>query len=292
MGISEIRQFYAEEVRAVANIQSPVLMEAFATVARERFLGPGPWQIPCPNPDNLTSATYRTTEDADPRHVYHDVLVAIDAARELNNGHPSSLAFWIDMLSLREGDHVFHLGCGVGYYTAIMAQVVGPSGRVFAVEIDPELASRACANLAHLRHVHVMAADGIGYEPGECDAMFINAGVTHPQRAWLDQLRPQGRLIFPLTATGDDNQQSGGGMLKVVRQAGGYTARFISGVGIFPCMNGRNTTLNERLRKSFAAGPQVWQKVRSLHLEPHATGDTCWLHTDEFCLSMAPNASE
>ncbi len=120
MRLDEIRRFYAEEVRAAANLHSQPLVEAFATVPREQFLGPGPWRIRCPNPDNLISTTYRTTEDADPKHVYHDVLVAIDAARELTNGHPSSVAFWLDMLCLREGDHVFHLGCGVGVYNRLM----------------------------------------------------------------------------------------------------------------------------------------------------------------------------
>ena len=30
-----------------------------------------------------------------------------------------------------------HIGCGVGYYTAIIAEVVGPNGGVIGVEIDP-----------------------------------------------------------------------------------------------------------------------------------------------------------
>lgn len=39
------RRFYAEELRAVAGIRSDALVEAFATVPREAFLGPGPWQV-------------------------------------------------------------------------------------------------------------------------------------------------------------------------------------------------------------------------------------------------------
>ena len=40
-----IRQFYAEELLAVCNLQSAALVRALATVPRERFLGPGPWRI-------------------------------------------------------------------------------------------------------------------------------------------------------------------------------------------------------------------------------------------------------
>ena len=63
---------------------------------------------------------------------YHNLLVALDATRSLNNGLPGSLARWIQALDLKTEDRVFHLGCGVGYYTAIMADVVGPDGSVVA----------------------------------------------------------------------------------------------------------------------------------------------------------------
>ena len=39
------RHFYAEEIRLAANVQSPALVEAFAQVPREKFMGPAPWQI-------------------------------------------------------------------------------------------------------------------------------------------------------------------------------------------------------------------------------------------------------
>src|SRR5919198_1100825 len=120
MNLEEIRRYYAEEIRAVANIQTEALVKAFATVPREHFLGPGPWQIA--NPDSWVAMTgagakgqgnYRTTPDDDPKHLYHNVLIAIDAERMLNNGQPSGLAMWIDALELRAGDHVVHVGCGV-----------------------------------------------------------------------------------------------------------------------------------------------------------------------------------
>jgi protein-L-isoaspartate(D-aspartate) O-methyltransferase len=54
------------------------------------------------------------------------VLVAIDEKRLLNNGPPSFLAILIEALALQEGDHVVHVGCGTGYYSAILAEFVGP----------------------------------------------------------------------------------------------------------------------------------------------------------------------
>src|SRR5437867_8547854 len=79
-----LRQFYAEELRALADLQSEALLRAFAKVPREHFLGPGPWQVKSPGFEG-----YWTTKDADPKQLYHNILVAIDPSRLLNNGHPS-----------------------------------------------------------------------------------------------------------------------------------------------------------------------------------------------------------
>jgi protein-L-isoaspartate(D-aspartate) O-methyltransferase len=124
----------------IRDLQSEALVAAFARVPREQFLGPGPWQILSPGTDG---SAYRTTTDNDPAHLYRDVLVAIDPSRRLNNGQPSYLASCIESLDLQQGERVLHVGCGVGYYTAIMADVVGPTGHVLGIEIDADLASRA-----------------------------------------------------------------------------------------------------------------------------------------------------
>ncbi|MDQ3817511.1 MAG: methyltransferase domain-containing protein [Acidobacteriota bacterium] len=294
MNINDLCQYYAEEIRAVANIQSEALVSAFARVRREHFLGPGPWQIP--NPDSWQAiaptatikggGSYRTTPDDDPRHLYHNILVAIDAERKLNNGQPGSLAMWIDALEIQEGERVLHVGCGVGYYTAIIAEVVGANGHVIGVEIDEDLAERARRNLSYLDWVEVVQASGAEFDAGPCDAIFINAGATHPQRQWVDNLKPEGRLMVPLTTARDSTSGGGGFMLRVKREGHGYSARFISPVAIFPCIGARDETLNQRLRESMTRG--TWGAVQSLRRDQHEATDTCWLHAEEFCLSTLP----
>lgn len=280
-----LRQYYAEELRVESNLRSEALVRAFAEVPREHFLGPGPWQIVNPWFD-VTASFYRTTPDANPRHLYHNVLVAIDAERHLNNGQPGFLAFLIDALELQEGEHVVHIGCGTGYYTAIIAEVVGPKGHVTAIEIDPELASRARSNLSYLSDVQVVAGDGGDLDPGPTDAIFINAGATHPRAIWLDSLRLGGRLLVPLTVTEDADGGGGGRVLKVTRQLRGFTACFISGVGIFSCVGGRDPELNRRLKEAFDR--RDWKSVQSVRREQHEPDDTCWLHGEGFCLSTLP----
>src|SRR5262245_30217215 len=149
--LEDYRRFYAEEIRFVANLNLPALVEAYARVPREEFIGPGPWQVGSAEVRALAAAgigraAYVTVNDA--RDLYHNVVVVIDAARDINNGQPSALAHWINGLELQPGNRVYHLGCGVGYYTAIMAEVVGPGGSVVATEIDPGLAARAQNNLS------------------------------------------------------------------------------------------------------------------------------------------------
>jgi protein-L-isoaspartate(D-aspartate) O-methyltransferase len=276
--LDSLRQFYAEELRAVADLQSEALVQAFAKVPREHFLGPGPWQVFSPG-----SETDWTTKDADPRHLYHNLLVVIDAERHLNNGCPSFLAFLIDELQLQPGEHVVHVGCGPGYYTAIMAEVVGSQGHVIAIEIDSGLARRALSNLSYLSQVEVFEGDGGEKDTGSCDAVLINAGATHPRSIWLDSLRPGGRLLLPLTVTDDTDPGGAGRVLKVTRQPQGFTASFISGVRIFPCAGGRDAELNQGLKEAFKRGDE--KSVQWLRRDPHDVDDTCWFHGEQFCLS-------
>ncbi len=287
MTIEDYRRFYAEEIRFVANLSSPALVDALARVPREKFLGPGPWQLGSADARMLAvaglgAAGYITVDD--PRHLYHNVVVVVDQSRDLNNGQPSALARWIGALDLKPGERVYHLGSGVGYYTAIMAEIVGPAGSVVASEVDPALAARAEQNLAGYKNVTVHPGDGAVVDPGECDAMLINAGVTHTAPLWLDRLREGGRLMAPITmATGPN--LGAGLMIKILRQHGSFSARMDSPVGIFSCTSLRDPGLEPQIRKALTT--QAFFKVRSLRRDTHEPGETCLVHGANMCLSSA-----
>jgi protein-L-isoaspartate(D-aspartate) O-methyltransferase len=287
--LAAARRFFAAEIEAVAHLRSAALVEALATVPRERFLGPGPWQI-MSGDGGLGPASYWTTADADPRRLCHNVVVALDPARQLNNGQPSLLASWIDALELAAGERAVHVGCGVGYFTALIARVVGADGRVTGVEIDAGLAARARANLAELPQAEVVAADAATYDPGEVDALLVNAGVTHPLPIWLDRLRPGGRLLLPLTFTMAPSPHGKGLVLLVRRQGAGWSARFLTPVAIYPCLGCRDENLNLRLREALGKGD--WFSAQSLRRDPHEPDASCWLHGDGFCISKAPPPAE
>jgi hypothetical protein len=98
--IEAARRSYAEELRFTAHIRSRAVFTAFAAMPRERFLGAGPWRVRSP----MDMAEYWTTEDGDPRAVYHDVLIALDERRQINNGQPSLWAFLLDQLDVAVGE--------------------------------------------------------------------------------------------------------------------------------------------------------------------------------------------
>jgi protein-L-isoaspartate(D-aspartate) O-methyltransferase len=280
--IEEARHRYAEELRFTARLGSRAVIDAFATVPRERFFGPGPWRVLSP----MAMAGYWTTEDAHPRHLYHDVLIAIDEERRLNNGQPSLWARMYDQLELNHGTHVVHVGAGTGYYSAILAEIVGRAGKVTAIEIDPVLADRAAENLAAWPQARVVAADGFAFRPERpADAIVVNAGVTHLSSAWLDSLAAEnGRLLVPLT-----NAERWGGFLMITRHVDAphrYSARFVGRVGIIACVGGRHPEAEARLKAALARSD--FTAVRSLRRPPDEPDHTCWLAGEGWWLSTDP----
>ena len=290
MDLALRRRFYAEEIEAVARLRSAALVDALATVPRERFLRAGPWTVLADvDLAGLAPAKTRETPDADPARVYHNIGIAIDPARQLFNGQPATLAPWIDALELTPGARVLHLGAGLGYYTAVIARCVGPSGRVLAFEADPALAEDARANLTEMPWV-TLRADSASVDRDRLDetfdAILINAGVTHPLDAWLDALAPNGRMILPMTATMPAMGPIGKGFVFLVtRAADGFAARLSGFVAIYSAVGIRDESLNAALGKAMMAGPQRAQAITRLRRDAHEPDPACWLHGAGFCLS-------
>jgi protein-L-isoaspartate(D-aspartate) O-methyltransferase len=272
--IKAARSAFAEELRYVGHVQSNRVIDAFATVPRERFLGDRPWRVY----DFVDG--YWEISGEDPRSAYHNVLFAIDAERELNNGQPQFWARLLDKLEIRAGDRIYHLGAGVGYYTAIVAELAGPDGAVIAAEIDADLAERARTHLASWANIQIVAADGALFDPDPVDVIVVNAGATHPMPMWLTSLRPGGRMLLPLTAN------NGHGVvfrIERLEDRNEYSATAVSSVAIYPCAGARTAKAERPLAQALAQGGPRF--VRSLRLDPHPHDATCWLHGDGYCLS-------
>src|SRR5215469_18979254 len=167
-----VRRAYAKHVLANVGVDDARVEAAFAAVRREHFLGPGPWPMPrCSRPDVPTPSD-------DPVYLHQDALVGIVPERNLNNGQPSLHALLIASAAPQSGEHAVHVGAGVGYYTAILAHLVGRRGRVTAIEYDPALAVRLAANFKGERNIGCVHGDGTRVEFDTADVIDINAGAT------------------------------------------------------------------------------------------------------------------
>jgi protein-L-isoaspartate(D-aspartate) O-methyltransferase len=273
-----VRRAYAKQIMAVFGVVDRRVEAAFASVKREDFLGRGPWQI------MRWGHRYVPTPSRDPVYLYDDVLVGILPERNLNNGQPALHAHLIASAAPRPGEHVVHVGAGVGYYTAILHHLVGRRGKVTAIEFDPGLAQRLAANFAGVGNVRVVRGDGARVEFDSADVIYVNAGATKPAETWLDRLMKGGRLILPLTAgkfpAGDIRQ---GAVFRIERRGDDFLARRISGVAIFPCEGMRDEASDAALATAFENGRP--QEVTRLYRHDDVRDEDCWVRGPGWCLA-------
>lgn len=277
---ADLRRWFAEDLRVSCNVTNSAVLNAFAVVPRERFLGHGPWTV-----RGMFEAASYSPAGTDSSVVYHNVSIAIDLARDLYNGQPGLIARWLEELAFGPGHRVLHIGAGTGYFTAVIGQIVGPSGRVWAVEIDPELARRAERNVAEWPWIEVREGNGRVALPPEVDVVLIQAGATHVRDEWLEVLGDGGRLLVPLTGSmpAMGAHLGKGMMLKVTRAGNAWPARASSMVAIYSLADARDEVMNARLGQALQSGTLV--KVTRLRRDLHAPNPDCVLHGETTCLS-------
>lgn len=254
--------------KAGVSPDSPVA-KVFEEVPRERFIGNPPWRV---------FADESEGELVDnPALLYRDVLIQLKQERAINNGQPSLHAICLASLHLRSGETAIHVGAGTGYYTAMLALLVGATGRVDAYEIENDLAEEARKNLKEMTWIEVHTGSGTMGPLPKCDVLYVSAGATSPLPVWLDSLRMGGRLLFPLTP-----EQGYGGMLLITRQETEYAARFLCGAKFVGCEGGRDARTAEKLEECFHRGHA--REVRSLRRN-NSPDETAWCAGDGWWLS-------
>jgi protein-L-isoaspartate(D-aspartate) O-methyltransferase len=284
-GLDIVRRAYARQMLGVGDVRNDRLEQIFAAIRREDFLGTEPWTIVRPLPGGALPSN-------DPVYAYQDVVIALAPERGVNNGSPSLHARMLNDLAVEPGQHIAHIGAGAGYYTAMLAELTGPSGRVTAIEFDPRLAERACDNLAPWSHVDVLCGDGAELVPEGVDRIYVNFAVAAPAAAWTERLKPGGKLLFPLGAP--NPAQSGkfpkhsaqGAAFLIERRPGGFSARWLYTV-YFVCAEGAlGAEAEAALFEAFKRGGAEF--VQSLRWNEQIEPRRCWYWTPRWSLAFDP----
>jgi protein-L-isoaspartate(D-aspartate) O-methyltransferase len=128
---------------------------------------------------------------------------------------PAMIAAMLEQLRPPEGGSVLEIGAGTGYNAALLSALVGASGRVVSIDIDPEVAEEARGHLAQAGagNVEVICGDGAQGWAGRApyDGIIVTAGASDLAPAWVSQLAPGGRLVMPLGARASRRAYPGGG---------------------------------------------------------------------------------
>ena len=127
---------------------------------------------------------------------YHDGPLPIGCGKTISQ--PFIVAVMTDLLDLHPSDIVLEVGTGLGYQTAVLAQL---AQRVYSVELIEELAVQARRRLARQGYDNIEIRVGNGCtgwpEQAPFDKIIVTAAPELIPAALLDQLAPGGRLVIP-----------------------------------------------------------------------------------------------
>ncbi len=130
---------------------------------------------------------------------------------------PLVVAFMLELLIPQPGEKILDIGSGSGWTSALLAEIVGPKGKVIAVDIVPELVEFGKNNVSKYNFlapyrtegsgagiekgtVELICADGSkGYQKeAPYDKILVSASAEKLPSAWKEQLKIGGRIVTPI----------------------------------------------------------------------------------------------
>lgn len=115
---------------------------------------------------------------------------------------PHMVALQLDWLDPQPGQRVLEVGSGTGYLLALLAELVGPTGRVDGIEIERALVAHARTRLAELGYasfVHLDAGDASEeLPPGAYHRVLVSCASPSILSSWKASLLPEGFLVAPI----------------------------------------------------------------------------------------------
>jgi protein-L-isoaspartate(D-aspartate) O-methyltransferase len=166
---------------------------------------------------------------------YDDVPLPILRGKTISQ--PTTVMIMTNALELEEGNKVFEVGSGSGYSSAIISEIVGPSGKVISTEILPELALFARSNLMHagIKNVEVYESDGGRGMANKApfDRIILTAACKEFPKPLIEQLKVDGIILGPI---GDSKEQE---LVRGIKQSDGKISYEFLGQFLFSPMGGK-----------------------------------------------------
>jgi len=156
------------------------ITEAFQTIDREQFL-----------PPHLRGQA--------------DIDAPLPIGYGQTNSQPTTVRIMLEWLDPQPGDKILDVGSGSGWTTALLSYLVGPQGKVYAVERVPRLVEFGFANVkrAGIANAEFFQAGSMFGLPQHApyDRILVSATAKKLPQELIDQLKPSGKLVMPVGST-------------------------------------------------------------------------------------------
>jgi protein-L-isoaspartate(D-aspartate) O-methyltransferase len=158
-------------------IKTEPVKQAFLTVPREEFI-----------PGFLKNYSYVDTP--------------LDIGQGQTISAPHMVAIMCEALDIKKGQKILEVGAGSGYHAAIVAQLVGGTGKVYTIERFESLAKKAKENLKQIGCTNIIVEVGDGscglpsHQP--YDRIYITCAAPCIPQPLIDQLHDPGKLLIPV----------------------------------------------------------------------------------------------
>lgn len=114
---------------------------------------------------------------------------------------PYTVAFMLELLEPCEGQKILDIGSGSGWVSALLANIAGPLGKVYAIERIEELLEFSRENLKKYNYKNLKIILGDGYKGYKKEAPFdrihVAAAARSVPKALKDQLAIGGKMVIP-----------------------------------------------------------------------------------------------
>ncbi len=150
---------------------SEEIISAFSAVKREEFV-----------PEHLVG------------YAYEDMALPVMEGSTLSQ--PSTIAFMLNLLEVKEGQKILEIGSGSGYVLALLAEM-NKTGKIYGVELLQTLGISSKKYLEQKKNVEVIIRNGSQGLPefAPFDRILISAAAPEVPRHLLSQLTDNGILV-------------------------------------------------------------------------------------------------